>query len=143
MKETTAQLQDTLTELISLSLIGKQAHWNLRGPQFLEIHELLDVIVESTRNFYDDVAERAVALGTSVSGQASAVNQSGIKEIPIGFMKDLEAAKEVVNRMGQVITNIRQRMEESGKTDPVTQDLYIEILRTMEKQFWLLRSHTL
>jgi hypothetical protein len=73
------ELQATLLELIDLSLIGKQLHWNIFGRPFKPLHEQLDELVDSWRELSDTVAERAVALGVAPDGQAGAISQgSGI-----------------------------------------------------------------
>src|SRR5438093_6332610 len=66
------ELQATLVELIDLSLIGKQLHWNIFGRPFKPLHDHLDELVDSWRELSDTVAERAVALGYSPDGQAGA-----------------------------------------------------------------------
>ena len=68
-----AELQDVLVELIDLSLLGKQAHWNLYGPNFRSLHLQLDELVDEWRTASDEVAERAVALGHSPDGQSRTI----------------------------------------------------------------------
>src|SRR5215475_11604291 len=68
------ELQATLVELVDLSLIGKQLHWNIAGRPFKPLHEHLDELVDSWRELSDTVAERAVALGFAPDGQAAAVS---------------------------------------------------------------------
>ncbi len=73
-REIGGELQATLVELIDLSLIGKQLHWNIFGrPPFKPLHEHLDELVDAWRDLSDTVAERAVALGLAPDGQAGAV----------------------------------------------------------------------
>jgi starvation-inducible DNA-binding protein len=67
------QLQATLVELIDLSLVGKQFHWTVVGPNFRSLHLQLDELVDAWRTLSDTVAERAVALGSFPDGQANAV----------------------------------------------------------------------
>src|SRR5256884_4393128 len=71
-EEVGRELQATLVELIDLSLIGKQLHWNIFGRPFKPLHEHLDELVDSWRELSDTVAERAVALGYSPDRQAAA-----------------------------------------------------------------------
>ena len=71
-RETGGLLQLTLTELIALSLIGKQLHWNIAGPGFRELHLHLDELVDEWRELFDTVAERAVSLGYPPDGRAPA-----------------------------------------------------------------------
>src|SRR5246127_5827095 len=68
------ELQATLVELIDLSLIGKQLHWNIYGRPFKPLHEHLDELVDSWRDLSDTVAERAVALGHAPDGRAETVS---------------------------------------------------------------------
>src|SRR5213080_3365565 len=73
------ELKTTLVELIDLSLIGKQLHWNIYGRPFKPLHEHLDELVDSWRDLSDTVAERAVALGVAPDGRAGTVDAgSGI-----------------------------------------------------------------
>src|SRR6266576_5064437 len=74
--ETGLQLQETLVELIDLSLLGKQLHWSVIGPFFRPLHLQLDELIDSWRELSDTVAERAVALGTWPDGQAGTVAAS-------------------------------------------------------------------
>jgi starvation-inducible DNA-binding protein len=67
-------LQTTLVELIDLSLIGKQLHWNINGRPFKPLHEHLDELVDTWRQLSDTVAEGVVALGIAPDGQAGRVN---------------------------------------------------------------------
>jgi starvation-inducible DNA-binding protein len=62
-------LQSTLVDLLGLSLIGKQAHWNIVGPRFRSIHLQLDEVVGTARSYADTVAERAAALGLPPDGR--------------------------------------------------------------------------
>src|SRR5919108_3274878 len=74
-EEVCRELQATLVELIDLSLIGKQLHWNIFGRPFKPLHEHLDELVDSWRELSDTVAERAVALGIAPDGQAGTISQ--------------------------------------------------------------------
>src|SRR5437588_12210403 len=86
------ELQATLVELIDLSLIGKQLHWNIFGRPFKPLHEHLDELVESWRDLSDTVAERAVALGFAPDGRAAAVAAgAGIDPVDSGSL-DTDAA---------------------------------------------------
>src|SRR6266567_6567102 len=81
-EEVGRELQATLVELIDLSLIGKQLHWNIVGRPFKPLHEHLDELVDSWRELSDTVAERAVALGVAPDGQSATVNAgSGIAPV--------------------------------------------------------------
>jgi starvation-inducible DNA-binding protein len=135
------ELQATLVELIDLSLIGKQLHWNIFGRPFKPLHEHLDELVDSWREISDTVAERAVALGVSPDGQAAAVHEaSDINPVDIGFLDTDMATHELVERLADVTERIRARMDRLGEIDLASQDVLIEAIRELEKQQWMLRA---
>ena len=131
-------LQSTLVDLVGLSLIGKQAHWNLVGPRFRSIHLQLDEVVTAARDFSDTVAERAAALGLPPDGRpetiASAFTLPGPKD---GWVRDTEVVGVMVESLEAAITRLRERIEATEKADPVTQDLLIGITAELEKQRWM------
>jgi starvation-inducible DNA-binding protein len=135
------ELQATLVELIDLSLIGKQLHWNIFGRPFKPLHEHLDELVDSWRELSDTVAERAVALGFSPDGQAGAVSQhSDINAVDTGLLDTDTATRELVERVADVDERIRARMDRLEELDLASQDVLIEVVRELEKQLWMLRS---
>ena len=140
-EETGRELQATLVELIDLSLIGKQLHWNIFGRPFKPLHEHLDELVDSWRELSDTVAERAVALGYSPDGQAAALSQgSEITPVDAGALDSDTATRELVERLADVTERIRGRMDRLGEIDLASQDVLIEVVRELEKQLWMLRS---
>jgi starvation-inducible DNA-binding protein len=134
------ELQATLVELVDLSLIGKQLHWNIFGRPFKALHEHLDELVEEWRELADTVAERAVALGVAPDGQAAAVTAgSSITAVESGSLDTDTALRELVPRLADVATRIRARIDRVGKIDLASQDVLIEVVRDLEKQLWMLR----
>ncbi|WP_199429957.1 Dps family protein [Qaidamihabitans albus] len=138
-KEHTASvLQSTLVDLIDLSLIGKQAHWNVVGRHFRSVHLQLDELVSAARGFTDDVAERANAIGVSPNGKAKTVVEStGLPEYPDNWQSAEATIERIVEALGQVIKRLRAGIDETDKSDLVTQDLLIEIAQELEKQHWM------
>jgi starvation-inducible DNA-binding protein len=135
------ELQATLVELVDLSLLGKQLHWNIFGRPFKPLHEHLDELVESWRDLSDTVAERAVALGFAPDGQAAAIAAgSGIDPVDSGSLDTDTATRQLVERVADVDERIRSRMERLGELDLASQDVLIEVVRELEKQLWMLRS---
>ncbi|MEU5043573.1 MULTISPECIES: Dps family protein [Streptomyces] len=134
-------LQSTLVDLIGLSLIGKQAHWNIVGPRFRSIHLQLDEVVATARTFSDTVAERSAALGLPPDGRpetiASAYTLPGSKN---GWIKDDEVVQLVAETLEAAIGRLRERIEATEKADPVTQDLLIGITAELEKQRWMFEA---
>jgi starvation-inducible DNA-binding protein len=140
-EEVGRELQATLVELIDLSLLGKQLHWNIFGRPFKPLHEHLDELVDSWRELSDTVAERAVALGYSPDGQAAAVSQgSEVAPVDRGALDTDTATRQLVERLADVTERIRARMDRLGEIDLASQDVLVEVVRELEKQLWMLRS---
>ena len=134
------ELQATLVELVDLSLIGKQLHWNIFGRPFKPLHEHLDELVDSWRDLSDTVAERAVALGVAPDGRAATVSAgSGIDAVDSGSLDTDMATRQLVERLEDVTERIRSRMDRLGEIDLVSQDVLIDVVRDLEKQLWMLR----
>jgi starvation-inducible DNA-binding protein len=135
------ELQATLVELIDLSLIGKQLHWNIFGRPFKPLHEHLDELVDSWRALSDTVAERAVALGLAPDGRAATVSQaSDIMAVDSGSLDTDMALRKLVERVAEVTERIRARMDRLGELDLASQDVLIEVVRELEKQLWMVRA---
>ena len=139
-RETGNELQATLVELVDLSLVGKQLHWNIFGRPFKPLHQHLDELVDSWRELFDTVAERAVALGIAPDGRAATVNaNSDIEPVDAGPLDTDTATRELVARLADVTERIRARMDRLGDLDLASQDVLIEVVRELEKQLWMLR----
>jgi starvation-inducible DNA-binding protein len=135
------QLQATLTELVDLSLLGKQLHWCVTGPLFRPLHEQLDELVDSWRELSDLVAERAVAVGFFPDGQSAAVVAgSGLHKVERGALEDHVVVQELTGRLADVAERVRERMDRLGEIDAASQDVVIEVLRELEKQLWMIRA---
>jgi starvation-inducible DNA-binding protein len=140
-EEVSRELQATLVELIDLSLIGKQLHWNIFGRPFKPLHEHLDELVDSWRELSDTVAERAVALGVAPDGQSATVSDgSEIGPVDAGLLDTDTATRDLVERLADVTERIRSRMDRLGELDLASQDVLIEVVRELEKQLWMLRA---
>ncbi|MFF4224221.1 Dps family protein [Streptomyces sp. L500] len=134
-------LQGALVDLVDLSLVAKQVHWNVIGPRFRSIHLQLDEVVASARTHADTVAERASALGVSPDGRAETVAKtSGIGTIGSGWTKDTDAVRTLVEALGAVITRMRERVRATADPDPVTQDLLIGLTGDLEKHHWMFQA---
>ncbi|GAB7105979.1 Dps family protein [Streptomyces phaeofaciens] len=137
-------LQSTLVDLLGLSLIGKQAHWNVVGPRFRSVHLQLDELVAAARGYADTVAERAAALGLPPDGRpetiASAFTLPGPKD---GWLRDEEAVRVIAETLGTAIARLRERIAATEEPDPVTQDLLIGITAELEKQRWMFEAENI
>lgn len=131
-------LQSTLVDLVDLHLVAKQAHWNVLGRFFRDVHLQLDELVAIARGYADDVAERAAALGVSPDGRASTVTEtSGVPEFGSGWKTDQEVIQAVVAALDALIRRLRGRIDETDKTDLVTQDMLLEITSKLEEAHWM------
>ncbi|MEU6776913.1 DNA starvation/stationary phase protection protein [Streptomyces sp. NPDC046759] len=141
LRTVTEALQGALVDLVDLSLVAKQIHWNLVGPRFRSIHLQLDEVVASARTHSDTVAERASALGVPPDGRAATVaSGSAVKPTPAGWIKDTDAVGTMVEALGAVITGMRERVDATGEPDPVSQDLFIGITADLEKHHWMFQA---
>ncbi len=130
-----------LANMTSFATAYKQAHWNLQGSGFAQLHELFDRFADQTREYADLVAERAVQLrGTSHGTIEGAVKETTLPPFPLDEHRESLLLRALVERANVAIAEIRRGIEGS-EDDLPTQDVYIEIARGLEKQEWMLRSH--
>ena len=131
-------LQGTLVDLIDLSLLAKQAHWNLVGRRFRSIHLQLDEVVLAARNFSDLVAERLVTVGTPADGRSGTVaRETGLPQLAEGWLGDDHVVASFVELFGAVITRVRQHIDDISGADPVSEDLLIQLAADLEKAHWM------
>ncbi|MFE1521245.1 DNA starvation/stationary phase protection protein [[Kitasatospora] papulosa] len=134
-------LQGALSDLLDLSLIAKQAHWNLYGPRFRSIHLQLDEVVTAARDYADTVAERAAAVGVSPDGRVATVAESsGLPTFPEGWIQDGRVVSVLVEVYEVLINRMRARIEATEKADAVTQDLFISLTAELEKENWMFQA---
>ena len=134
-------LQASLVELVDLSLVGKQAHWNVVGPQFRSVHLELDEIVDLARVASDRVAERIATMGIAPDGRAETVAEgSELPPFPVGFVPATEAVQRMTQAMDTVAMRLKERILAVDDQDPVSQDILIGITDEIEKAAWMLRS---
>ncbi|HHP7230386.1 MAG TPA: Dps family protein [Xenococcaceae cyanobacterium] len=137
----TTALQHTLVELIDLTLSTKQAHWNLNGPLFYTLHQLLDEFVEDYRDNADMVAERMLAIGHTADGRPRVVsNTAELPTFPEGYISDYKVVDLLSQRLDTVGNRIRDRITQLDKIDLVSQDVLIDLERDIAKQLWMLRE---
>ncbi|CAM5586219.1 DNA starvation/stationary phase protection protein [Streptomyces xanthochromogenes] len=136
-------LQGALVDLVDLSLVAKQVHWNVVGPRFRSVHLQLDEVVDTARLHSDTVAERASAVGVSADGRAATVaKSSAIGTVPDGWIKDTDAVKILVDGLGAIIARMRERIEATADPDPISQDILIGLTADLEKHAWMFQAET-
>jgi starvation-inducible DNA-binding protein len=137
-------LQGALVDLLDLSLVAKQAHWNVVGPRFRSIHLQLDEVVDLARTAADTVAERAAAIGVSPDGRAGTVaKESGVATFPTGYVSDTEVVKTLITALESVVVRMRKRVEATAEPDPVSQDVLIGITADVEKYAWMFQAESI
>jgi starvation-inducible DNA-binding protein len=135
-------LQGLLVDLTDLSLQGKQAHWNVRGHAFRDLHLLLDELVESAREAADTLAERCLALGVPADARAATVSRdSRLPAFPEGRVEDHQVVDLIVDDLHTVSEAGRSRLGLLGELDVVSQDVVIEVLEDVEKHLWMFEAH--
>lgn len=128
--------------LQALTVNGKQAHWHVRGANFVGVHELLDTIVAHAGDFADTAAERIVALGLPIDARVQTVaDKAGQTGVPAGFAQSDEMIRAVVGEIDAILVDVKAAVEGLDEVDLTSQDVAIEIQRGLEKDRWFLISH--
>jgi len=136
-------LNARLADAIDLQTQTKQAHWNVKGPNFIALHELFDKINEEVEDYVDDIAERAVQVGGVAEGTARmAVKRSSLAEYPAGAVdgrSHVEALSSALAAFGKSARKAIDLANEFGDLD--TADLFTEISRGIDKWLWFVEAH--
>lgn len=139
--EIIADLNTNLAHLLDLAAATKEAHWNVRGPNFYGLHELFDTVTTEARGYGDEVAERLVTLGGAAHGTIQdTVANTTLPAFPADERDWDKLTDEVHLRMLAVAERIRTSADDV-EDDIVTEDLYIEVIRGLEKRAWMLDAH--
>jgi starvation-inducible DNA-binding protein len=140
--EVAAILQQRLNALNDLQLTLKHVHWNVVGPHFIGVHEMIDPQVDVVREYVDEIAERIATLGVSVKGTPGAiVTERTWDDYSVGRADAIAhlGALDVVYQ--GVITDHRKAAEATEESDPVTNDMLIGHLHQIELFHWFIRAH--
>lgn len=138
-----AILNESLAATLDLKTQTKQAHWNVKGKDFYQLHELFDEMAGELEEYVDMVAERITALGGTALGTARmAADHSILKEYPLDAIDGQEHVTALADRYSTYAKHVREAIgatDELGDAD--TADLYTEISRTIDKRLWFLEAH--
>src|SRR5262249_51521718 len=136
-------LNARLADAIDLQTQTKQAHWNVKGPNFIGLHELFDKVNEDVEDYVDDIAERAVQLGGVAEGPARiAAKRSTLSEYPpnaVDGRSHVEALSSALAAFGKAARKAINDANELGDLD--TADLFTEISRGTDKWLWFVEAH--
>jgi starvation-inducible DNA-binding protein len=133
------QLADTTDLFTQL----KYAHWNVKGSDFIQLHELFDQVAGDVLGFADLIAERATTLGGTANGTVrQAASTSTLTEYPTKAVDGMESVRAVADRVADYAASTRRAMEESEDLgDTSTNDLFTEVSRQVDKDLWFLEAH--
>jgi starvation-inducible DNA-binding protein len=136
-------LNQSLATTSDLASQTKQAHWNVKGNDFFQLHELFDAIYAEVNGFVDDVAERIAALGGYAYGTVRmAAERSALPEYPVDAVDGSDHVAALVERYARYAAHVRASIDETDRLgDKTTADLYTEISRTIDKRLWFLEAH--
>jgi starvation-inducible DNA-binding protein len=136
-------LNQSLANIFDLYSQTKQAHWNVKGEEFYQLHELFDEIAGELLEFTDEIAERAIALGGTALGTVRmAAGQSILPEYPLDAVDGLKHVALLAERFGAFASHVRESIDRANELgDQCTSDLYTEVGRDIEKRLWFLEAH--
>ncbi|MFQ3647330.1 MAG: DNA starvation/stationary phase protection protein Dps [Anaerolineae bacterium] len=136
-------LNQQLADAFDLYSQVKQAHWNVKGMNFIAVHELFDTIAANILMGVDSLAERVTALGGVAQGTARmAAANSRLPEFSDEAIQTDAAIKAVVERLGHYATSTRKAIDTSAEAgDMATSDLFTEIVREVDKHIYFLDAH--
>jgi len=139
----TALLNQSLASAIDLKLQAKQAHWNVKGENFIALHELFDKASAEIDEYADMLAERTVQLGGIAQGTLQAVGKSsGLSPYPANIQDSQQHIKALGGGIGALAESLRQAIDTAdAEGDAVTADLFTEITRGLDKLRWFVESH--
>ena len=144
------KVRDTVCQLLTITLATtndlyaqiKQAHWNVKGPNFYPLHLLFDEIAEEIENSADQIAERITALGGTALGTIQdAVKNTILPAYPNNIFDGIEHCEVLAKRLEQYCIHLTENIRNTeGLGDTVTSDLYIELARLCEKRLWFVEA---
>jgi starvation-inducible DNA-binding protein len=140
----TNNLQAVLADLIELHIQGKQAHWNIVGTNFRDLHLQLDEIVDAARQFADDMAERMRALHALPDGRSATVAEStSLPQFPDGLINTKDAIERIVAALEAAVGTMRKVHDEVDEEDPTTADLLHAFIAKLEQYAWMVNAETM
>ncbi len=136
-------LNARLADAIDLQSQAKQAHWNVKGPHFIGLHELFDQVSTATLAHIDTIAERVTALGGTALGTVRvAASNSSLNQYPIEITDGdahVEALSDALSQFGKRVREGIDETDELGDKD--TADLFTEVSREIDKLLWFVEAH--
>ncbi len=136
-------LNARLADAVDLTTQAKQAHWNVKGPSFIALHELFDRVAGAVEESADLIAERAVQLGGIAAGTACvAAKRSSLPEYPLAIAcgtEHVDALSAALATFGKLVRRAIAEAAEAGDQGPA--DLFTEVSGAADKQLWFVEAH--
>jgi starvation-inducible DNA-binding protein len=137
----TAHLQRVLVDLIELHIQGKQAHWNVVGTNFRDLHLQLDEVVDAAREASDTIAERMRALDVVPDGRSDTVAATTtLPQFPAFEQNTTDVVDLITTRVYATVDTLRAVHDDVDAEDPSTADLLHQIIDSLEKLAWMIKS---
>jgi starvation-inducible DNA-binding protein len=136
-------LNERLADALDLQLQTKQAHWNVKGPSFIALHELFDEVYDDVTEHVDLIAERAVTLGGVVEGVAAVVaKKTTLPPYPLQISAGLDHVNALATALAAFGKQVRAAIDRSTELgDADTADVFTEISRETDKNLWFVEAH--
>ncbi len=137
-------LNQSLADTFDLHSQVKQAHWNVKGPHFFQLHTLFDELAGELYEFVDELAERVTTLGGTARGTVRMAGEtSNINEYPDDISNGMDHVAALIERYATYCRLVRECIDKSTElADADTADIYTEISRSVDKRLWFLEAHT-
>ena len=137
------RLNQAMADLSDLYSQSKQAHWNVRGPNFYSLHRLFDDLAGMIEPHLDTIAERVTALGGTALGTVrQSASGSALAEFPLDLASETGFVTALLERYALCANRVRQDIDESAAAgDADTADLLTEVSRDLDKALWFLEAH--
>src|SRR5437899_1192102 len=141
--ELIALINQRLADIVDLQMQLKQAHWNVKGPHFIGLHELFDKLAEGLAEFTDEIAERAIELGGVALGTIQIVTkQSRLAAYPLNISPGKDHVVALSSSLANFGASTRDAIDTAGKGgDADTADLFTEVSRGVDKLLWFVEVH--
>jgi starvation-inducible DNA-binding protein len=141
--QVTGLLQDRLADALDLVTHAKQAHWNVKGPDFIALHELFDKVYEHAGEYTDLLAERIMQLGGTAEGTLrAAAGRSKLPEYPLTISAGRDHVVALSKSLAVFGASVRQAIDRSDElNDKGTADIFTEISRAVDKDLWFVEAH--
>lgn len=142
--ELNALMNRRLADAVDLQMQMKQAHWNVKGPNFIGLHELFDKVAEAVEGYVDQIAERIMQLGGTAEGTVRmAASRTRLPEYPLAIAEGMAHVEAVARALSTFGKEARTTIDEANALDDAdTADLFTEISRGTDQWLWFVEAHS-